>query len=220
MVARAVQLLVGLAIGFVAYPAMADAANKQPPAESSSDKTIRRDSAGRTGISPTWEAIKRGDDAYVAHNIDAAIHEYQAAVEARPQNPVAHYRLGCTFIAKGEFKQAQESLDAALRFSQSDPQTAGKTLFVIADLKERQQDYPAAIAAWKTYATFAAHHKDIKVFADSAQSRLDKLSAFLKLLEQSTQVKQRITDRQQMTDASASQDAKPSKKDDAKGSKK
>src|ERR1700690_3983387 len=98
-------------------------------------KAIRRDPAGRTGISPSWEAIKRGDDAYIGHNVEGAIHEYQAAIESQPQNPVAHYRLPCGLVAKGEFKQAQDSLDAALRFSQSDPQTAAKTLFVTADLK-------------------------------------------------------------------------------------
>jgi tetratricopeptide (TPR) repeat protein len=219
MVARAVSLVFGLALG-VAYPAQADAADQSAPAVSNSNNSVRRDPAGRTGISPTWEAIKRGDDAYVAHNIDAAIHEYQAAVEARPQHPVAHYRLGCAFIAKGDLKQAQESLDAALRFSKSDPQTAAKTLFVIADLKERQQDYPAAIAAWKTYSDFAASHKDIKTYAGSADSRKEKLTAFLKLLEQSTQVKQRITERLQMTEAQASQNAKDSKEEDAKASKK
>jgi tetratricopeptide (TPR) repeat protein len=219
MVARAVSLVFGLALG-VAYPALADAADNSAPAVSSSGNAVRRDPAGRTGISPTWEAIKRGDDAYVAHNIDAAIHEYQSAVEARPQNPVAHYRLGCAFIAKGDFKQAQESLDAALRFSKSDPQTAGKTLFVVADLKERQQDYPAALAAWKTYSAFAASHKDIKTYAGSADSRKEKLTAYLKLLEQSAQVKQRIAERLQMADPQASQDAKAPKKEDAKSKKK
>ncbi len=219
MMARAVSLVFGLALGVV-FPALAIAADKNTPAESSAGNAVRRDPAGRKGISPSWEAIKRGDDAYVAHDIDGAIHEYQAAVEARPQNPVAHYRLGCAFMAKGEFKQAQESLDAALRFSQSDPQTAGKTLFVIADLKERQQEYPAALAAWKTYATFAANHKDIKTFAASAQSRQEKLTAYLKLLEQSAQVKQRIADRLQLTESQASQDAISSKKEGAKSNKK
>ena len=209
MVARAARLMFGLVLG-VAYPALADATDNSATAVSNSGNAIRRDPAGRTGISPTWEAIKRGDDAYVAHNIDGAIHEYQAAVEARPQHPVAHYRLGCAFIAKGDFKQAQESLDAALRYSKSDPQTASKTLFVIADLKERQQDYPAALVAWKTYSAFVASHKDIKTFAGSADSRKARLMAYLKLLEQSAQVKQRITERLQMADSQTSQDAKAS----------
>ena len=133
---------------------------------------------------------------------------------------MAHYRLGCAFVAKGDFKQAQDSLDAALRFSKSDPQTASKTLFVIADLKERQQDYPAALAAWKTYSAFVASHKDIKTFAVSADSRKERLMAYLKLLEQSAQVKQRITERLQMADSQASQDAKASKKEDAKSKNK
>jgi len=173
---------------------------------------IRRDPAGRTGISPSWEAIKRGDDAYVAHNLDGAIHEYQAAIESRPQNGVAHYRLACALIAKGDFKLAQESLDSALRFSQSDPQTAAKTLFVTADLKERQHDYPAALAAWKAYSAFIAAHPGIKAFAASSDSRQARIADVTKLNEQSVQVKKRIDERLQQMESDAQKDAKKSPK--------
>jgi tetratricopeptide (TPR) repeat protein len=190
-----------------------------PAAEKSPPSNVRRDPAGRTGISPTWEAIKRGDDAYIANNVDAAIKEYQAAIEARPQHPVAHYRFACALISKGELKHAQEELTAALRFAQSDAQTAAKILFVFADLKERQQDYAGALAAWKSYAAFANGHKDIKTFPDSAASRQDKINQYTKLLEQSNQVKQRIAERQQITESKATEDAKASKSDDEKPGK-
>jgi tetratricopeptide (TPR) repeat protein len=159
--------------------------------------SVRRDPNGRTGVSPSWEAIRRGDEAYVAHNLDGALHEYHAAIDAHPQNSVAHYRLGCALIAKGEFKQAQESLDTALRFAKTDAVTVGKTLFVIADLKERQQDYPAALAAWQTYKTFATNHTEVKTFGASAESRLARVAAYMNLTEQSAQVKQRIEERLQ-----------------------
>lgn len=181
---------------------------------------IRRDPAGRTGISPSWEAIKRGDDAYVAHNLEGAIHEYQAAVESRPQNPVAHYRLASALIAKGDFKQAQESLDTALRFSQADPQTAAKTLFVTADLKERQHDYPAALAAWKAYSAFIKAHPGVRSFPGSSDSRQAKITAYMKLTEQSAKVKQRIDERLQLVEPEAQQDSKSPKKEDAKHPKK
>lgn len=181
---------------------------------------IRRDPAGRTGISPAWEAIKRGDDAYIAHNLDGAIHEYQSAIESRPQDPVAHYRLACALIAKGELKAAQESLDAALRFSQSDPKIAAKVLFVTADLKERQQDYPAALAAWKAYSVFVGAHPAVRAFAASSESRQAKIAAFAKLTEQSTQVKQRIDERLQLTEPQVPKDAKSSKKTDTKSQQK
>ena len=223
----------GLAI-FVAPPATALAqgvANGAAPAAASPNaaattavatpaKTIRRDPAGRTGISPTWEAIKRGDDAYVGHNLEGAIHEYQAAIESQPQNPVAHYRLACALISKGDFKQAQEALDAALRFSQSDPQTAAKTLFVTADLKERQHDYPAALAAWKAYSAFIAAHAGVRAFPGSSDSRQAKIAAYLKLTEQSAQVKQRIDEREQLVAPDAPKDGKNPKQEDAKSPKK
>ena len=183
-------------------------------------KTIRRDPAGRTGISPSWEAIKRGDDAYMGHNVEGAIHEYQAALQSQPQNPVAHYRLACALVAKGDFKQAQDSLDAALRFSQSDPQTAAKTLFVTADLKERQHDYPAALAAWKTYSTFIAAHAGVRAFPASSDSRQARIAAYIKLTEQSAQVKQRIDEREQLVESDAQKDSKNPKKEEPKSPKK
>lgn len=229
MVTRSIALALGLALsaGFPALArgeakATAPAAAKDggtPAAEKSQPDKVRRDPAGRTGISPTWEAIKRGDDAYVAKNINTALKEYQAAIEAKPQNPVAHYRFACALIAKGELKHAQEELTAALRFAQSDAQTAAKVLFVIADLKERLQDYAGALAAWKSYAAFATGHKDIKTFPDSAASRQEKINQYTKLLEQSNQVKQRIAERQQITENKASEDAKASKSDDEKSGK-
>jgi tetratricopeptide (TPR) repeat protein len=183
-------------------------------------KAIRRDPAGRTGISPSWEAIKRGDDAYIGHNLEGAIHEYQAAIESQPQNPVAHYRLGCALISKGDFKQAQDVLDAALRFSQSDPQTAAKTLFVTADLKERQHDYPAALAAWKAYSAFLAAHAGVRGFPGSSESRQAKIAAYTKLTEQSAKVKQRIDEREQLVEPEAQKDGKNPKKEDPKSPKK
>lgn len=191
-----------------------------PTAAATPSKTIRRDPAGRTGISPSWEAIKRGDDAYIGHNVEGAIHEYQAAIESQPQNPVAHYRLACALVAKGDFKQAQDSLDAALRFSQSDPQTAAKTLFVTADLKERQHDYPAALAAWKAYSAFIAAHAGVKAFPASSDSRQAKIAAYMKLTEQSAKVKQRIDEREQLVESEGQKDGKNPKKEDAKSPKK
>lgn len=204
-----------IGILLLAAPALAveptSASSTAPGAEA-----VRRDAAGRTGISPSWEAIKRGDDAYVVHNLDGAIHEYRAAIEARPQNPVAHYRLACALIAQGDFKQAQESLDAALRFSKSDPVTASKTLFVMADLKERQQDYRAALTAWKSYSAFAASHAETKTFAASSESRQARLTDYIKLAEQSAQVKQRIDERLQAAELQRPVDRKAGSKDDAK----
>ena len=215
MVIRAARLVLGSVL-LVAAPAVASDPSTPSTPTTTAAKSVRRDPAGRTGISPSWEAIKRGDEAYVAHNIAGAIKEYQAAIEAYPQNPVAHYRMACVLIAQREYKQAQESLDAALRFSKSDPNTAGKTLFVMADLKERQQDYPAALAAWKAYSIFAATHKEAKTFPGTAESRLSRLAAYVKLTEQSEQVKQRIAERLQTSEFKDPQGTKGSKKEDSK----
>ena len=181
------------------------------PNAAPAQKGMRRDPAGKTGISPTWEAIKRGDDAYVAHNIEGAIKEYQAAIEATPQNPVAHYRLACALVAKGDFKLSQESLDSALRFAQTDPQTAAKVLFVTADLREREHAYAAALSAWKAYSAFVKANAGIKAFAASGASREAKVAEIIKLNEQSGKVKQRIEERLQLMDSDAQKDSKSKK---------
>ena len=99
-----------------------------------------------------------------------------------------------------------------MRFSQSDPQTAAKTLFVTADLKERQHDYPAALAAWKAYSAFIAAHPGIKAFAASSDSRQARIADVTKLNEQSVQVKKRIDERLQQMESDAQKDAKKSPK--------
>ena len=220
MVVAVMSAQSGLALAQAAAGNAPAATPGAPTAAPAPQTAIRRDPAGRTGISPSWEAIKRGDDAYLAHNVEGAIHEYQGAIEAKPQNPVAHYRLACALIAKGDFKLAQQSLDSALQFSQSDPQTAAKTLFVTADLKERQHDYPAALAAWKAYSEFLAAHPGTKGFAGSSDSRQAKIAEYNKLTEQSAQVKQRIDERLQLMEPDAQKDSKNPKKEEPKSPKK
>jgi len=211
MTSHTARLFLGLAFATGTPALAADPLPRSDVAQGTDP--LRRDAAGRTGISPAWEAIKRGDDAYAAHNFDGAIHEYQAAIEARPQNPVGHYRLACVLVANGDFKQAQEELDAALRFAKSDSVTAGKVLFVMADLKERQQDYPAALVAWKAYSAFASNHPEVKTFPGTSESRQARLAAYLELAQRSAQVKQRIDERLQSAELQRSAVSRGSKKD-------
>ena len=210
MIARSALLLLALTstltrLAFAQAPAAPAVAN---PTATASQPVLRRDPAGKTGISPSWEAIKRGDDATMAHNLESAIHEYQSAIEAKPQNAVAHYRLACAYIAKGDFKQAHESLDSALRFAQTDVQTAAKVMFVKADLKEREHDYPAALEAWKAYTNFVKSSAGIKAFPASGESRESKVAQIIKLNESSAKVKQRIEERLQLMEPNAPKDSK------------
>ena len=215
MNARAALLILAVTstpTGFAFAQTPAAPAPEVKATATSGQSAVRRDPAGKTGISPAWEAIKRGDDAYAAHNLDGAIREYQAAIGAKPQNPVAHYRLACALITKGDFKQAHESLDSALKVVQHDAETAAKVLFVKADLKEREHDYPAALEAWKAYAQFVKSNAGVKAFPASGESREAKLSQVIKLNEESAKVKQRIEERLQLMDSDAQKDSKGSKK--------
>jgi tetratricopeptide (TPR) repeat protein len=205
--ALTVAAVLAAVVPAVAQPSSAPAASGPTTPEG-----IRRDPAGRTGISPGWEAIKRGDTAYVAHDVNTAIREYQAAVQAQPQLAMAHYRLGCALVAKNQVKEAQQSLESAVRLAQSDPQLAAKALFVIAELKEMQQDHAAAIVAYKAYSAFIAAHPGIRSFGASGDSRQTKILEYAKLAEQSAQVHQRIVQREQLAEQKpATEEAKSQK---------
>jgi tetratricopeptide (TPR) repeat protein len=211
MMAQAFTLTVAAVIS-AAAPVWAQQSAAATASAPTTPEGIRRDPARRTGISPAWEAIRRGDTAYVAHDTDTAVREYQAAIQAQPQHAMAHYRLGCALKSKNQVKEAQESLDAAVRFAQSDAQLASKAMFVIAELKEMQHDYPAAVAAWKAYSTYVAAHPGIRSFVASSESCQKKIAEYAKLSEQSAQVHQRIMDREQLAEQrSAPEEAKPQK---------
>jgi len=111
---------------------------------------VRKDPQGIKGISPYWEAIREGDGAYVARDYAAAIAAFKRAISLMPQKALAHYRLGQALLASGATAEAEQAYQAALRFAE-DPTMKAKALFVLADLRERQRDLPAAAESWAAY---------------------------------------------------------------------
>ena len=67
---------------------------------------IRRDPKGVQGVSPTWEAIGKGDGAVLARDYDAAIAAYRDAISKSPQNPLGFYRVAEAQKLKGDLKEA------------------------------------------------------------------------------------------------------------------
>jgi tetratricopeptide (TPR) repeat protein len=178
-----------------------------PPSAEAAE--IRRDPAGKTGISPFWEACKRGDDAHVAGDYPAAIAAFRTAITASPQNPLGHYRLGQSLLASGDLKEAEASYRAGVRFAEVDPTTGGKLLFVLADLEERKGDREAAIRGYDTYLAFLSSHPKVKGHAASAEDRKQKLSSYIKLARDYTAVRDRIALRLKEADSAARKNATP-----------
>ena len=167
-------------------------AQAQPPQGTAQ---VRRDPTGKTGISPFWEAVKQGDTAFVAQDYEGAIAAYTSALGQEPNNPLGHLRIGEAHRAKGDFARAQEAFDAALRLVGTDARLRAKTLFLLADLRERQQQLAEAKAGWSTYAATLKQQPTPGGYPKSATERETRIDAWLEIQQQYAAVKERIATR-------------------------
>lgn len=160
------------------------------------------------GVGPFWDAIDKGDAAYAARDFDSAIKAYREAIEKDPQNPMGHYRLGETQLAKNDLVEAEQSWQAGLRFAGKDPKLRAKLLFVVADLRERQRNQDDAIARWKEYAQHVQAQPDSKGFPATAVEREKRLNEWKQLQADSLAVKERIDKRLKETEESMRKSSK------------
>ena len=165
-----------------------------PAAEAAPAATgdIRRDPAGKKGISPFWEAIKKGDDAFIARDIESAIAAYREALTKEPQNPMGHYRIGEAQLSKGELAEARASWETAKRFAGQDPTLKAKVLFVLADLSERERNLQESINGWNAYEGHAKVAPSAKVYPATPTDRKKRAEEWQKLETDYAAVKERI----------------------------
>lgn len=171
----------------------------------------RKDPKGIKGISPFWEAIKKGDDALAARDVEGAKAGYQEAIRLEPQNPMGHYRLGEAELAKGNLGEAEAGMQSALRFSAQNPVLRGKALFVLADLKERQRQLDLAVNGWNAYADHAKAAPTAKTYPDTPVDRNNRVAAWKKLEADYGPVKDRIKARLEEAEKKAKEDAQSGK---------
>jgi tetratricopeptide (TPR) repeat protein len=168
----------------------------------------RRDDAGIKGISPFWETLKKGDNAYVARDFDGAISAYREAIQKQPQNPMGHYRIGEAHLAKGDEKEAEAAFVAGLRYTGKDHSLRTKLLFVLADLRERQKAYDEATDGWAKYEAAAREaQQKAKTFPGTAVERKKRITEWKKLLDDYGAVKDRIAKRLSEADDKARKSA-------------
>jgi len=194
-------LVCPLVVAALALPAVASA-QEAPSGE------VRRDPQGIKGISPFWENVNKGDAAYVARDYDGAIAAYKEALSTDPQNPLGHYRMGEAHLAKNEFDKAEFDWQAALRFAVQDARLRAKILFVLADLRERQQKLTEAKDGWSTYEANLQGKQQQVGYPHTAAERKKRIAAWADMKEQYAAVKERITKRLQEVDAEARKNAK------------
>lgn len=183
------------------------AADPATPAKPSAGN-VRRDPKGIKGISPFWEAVKKGDSAFIARDFDSAIAAYKDAITAEPQNPLGHYRAGEAQIAKGDLKAAADAFAAGLRFADKDNPVKAKLEFALADVGERQKAYDDAIAKWTEYETFTTATPDAKGFPASGTERKKVNETWKQVSADSAAVKARIEKRLKEADEAVRKSSK------------
>ncbi|MEZ4369327.1 MAG: tetratricopeptide repeat protein [Polyangiaceae bacterium] len=181
-------LLVGT--GF-ASSSLAQGAKKDKKADSGE---VKRDPDGVKGISPFWEAVNRGNSAYIARDFDGAIAAFREAITKEPQNALGHYRMAEAQRGKGDLPAAEASLADALRYSGNDPRLRAKVQFLIADTKERAKAYDDAIAKWTDYEASAAK-PEAKAYAETGPERKKRIETWKQLVKDYGTVKERIAKR-------------------------
>lgn len=195
----------------IALDASAQAASTSDTPKADQQGAPRKDPKGIKGISPFWEAIKKGDDALAARDLDGAKAQYQEAIKAEPQNPMGHYRLGEAELMKGNMADAEADWQSALRFSGQVPTMKAKVLFVLADLRERQRQLDQATTAWNAYADHAKAAPTAKTYPETPRDRLKRIEDWKKLETEYAAVKERIKARLDEAEKKAAEDAQSPK---------
>ncbi len=152
--------------------------------------------------------MQKGDSAYIARDFDGAIAAYRQEIEKNPNGALGHYRMGEAQLAKGNFAEAEQSWQTALRFAEKDQHLKSKILFVLADLKERQKAYDEAVERWKAYQQHAEATPDAKGYPATAADRIKRADDWKKISADSAEVKARIEKRIKEADDSMRKSSK------------
>ena len=141
------------------------------------------------------KALLDGDRAALARDFDGAVVRYRAVVSEDPRNALAHYRIGQAQTMKGDFTEAEQAYFAALRFSGTNDALRAKVLFCIADLRERQHAFDAAVDAWTEYEKQGVTAPDATPHVATAAERKNRIAEWKKALAVAAEVKARTASR-------------------------
>jgi tetratricopeptide (TPR) repeat protein len=171
--------------------------------------TISATSALAAGPDPTAsKALLDGDRAALARDFDGAVARYRAVLSEDPRNALAHYRIGQAQTMKGDFTEAEQAYFAALRFSGTNDVLRAKVLFCIADLRERQHAFDAAVDAWTEYEKQAVKAPEATPHVATAAERKNRIAEWKKALAVAAEVKARVARRIQEVEDLARKNAK------------
>lgn len=191
-----------IAAACVTTPLLAQETTGTPP----------RDPNGVQGISPFWEAVNKGDAAFLAQDLAGASSNYQAAITNSPKNPIGHLRMAEVSLKQKELSRAQEFITAALRFAGSDVRSKAAASFLLAEVREAQAAHDDAVDSWTRYKaidgqlpanaqTSGKGPLPPRVYIETADKRVAAINAKKKLDEDYAAVRERIKQNVDKADA-------------------
>ncbi len=190
-VALALVLPAALAIPVLAIAGDGSGSSRSRTRGDASEET--HDPNNITGISRWMELCVEGNGKYMARDFPGAIASYRSAVQLAPKNPFPHYLLGEAQLASGNLTEAEASLkQAELISDKRDALLRAKILFVLADLKERQQKWDEAKAGFQLYNEWAIAQVDGGTYPLSASARVKAIDDVIKLDKATAIVRERI----------------------------
>ena len=156
------------------------------------------------GMTPLQESLRRGDMAFVAHDLDGAAAAYREAAQRDPHSAVAQLRLAAVARARDDAASALGNVREALRISteaQADADRA-RAMCAIAEIDEAQGHWSEALTAWGAVRDFGAAHPGA-ASATVASSRIDAIRRRDQLEHDYAPVRERIAERLRINAAGA-----------------
>ena len=170
--------------------------------------TARTEFEGKSG--PYIEAIEKGEAAFLARDFAGAVSAFQDAVKKQSDSMIGFYRLGEAQRATGKLDEAEATWQTAVGKKGADDLKA-KLLFVLADLKERQEKWQAAKDAWSAYLNFLQSNPKARGYPNSATERQKQCDRRMKDEKDYGAVKDRIAKREAEKIKEAEENAKKDK---------
>ena len=203
------------ALVVLAAPTVLAQPKKEPPKEAAKEPAkdapkgeVRRDPENKTGISPYVEQIGKGDASFVARDVPGAIAAYQEAIKLDGTRMLGFFRLGEAQLAAGKPDDAEGTWKAGLN-KKGPEELQARILFVLADLKERQQKLtPEAKEAWAAYAAYLGQNAKAGGYPATATERQKMVDRRAKDEKDYAAVKTRVAQREAEKKKEAEDNAK------------
>ena len=164
--------------------------------------------SGQRPATSSQQLLNEGDRAALAGDGVTAIAKYRLILADDPRNAPVHYRVGQAQAKKGELNEAEQAYLVALRFSGTDDALRAKILFCIADLRERQREYEAAVEAWTEYEKQGVKAPSATPYVGTAAERKNRVAEWKRTLSAAVEIKARGERRVRELDEPARKKAK------------